>query len=45
MMKTHTKHLTVNTKKRIDFGSGEAIFYGEFDWQMNKGILIKVLGN
>lgn len=32
------------TKGRLDFGPWEEIFYGEFDGQRNKRILIKVLG-
>ena len=32
------------TKGDLDFGPWEAIFYGEFDGQRNKRILVKVLG-
>lgn len=32
------------TKGKLDFGPWEAIFYGEFDGQRNKRILVKVLG-
>lgn len=32
------------TDGKLDFGPWEAIFYGEFDGQRNKRILIKVLG-
>ena len=32
------------TNGKLDFGPWEAIFYGEFDGQRNKRILIKVLG-
>ena len=32
------------TKGRLDFGPWESIFYGEFDGQRNKRILIKILG-
>ena len=32
------------TNGELDFGPWEAIFYGEFDGQRNKRILIKVLG-
>ncbi|GAI99277.1 unnamed protein product, partial [marine sediment metagenome] len=28
----------------LDFGTWEAIFYGEFDGQRNKRILVKVIG-
>ena len=32
------------TKGRLDFGPCETIFYGEFDGQRNKRILIKIIG-
>ena len=32
------------TKGRLDFGPWEQIFYGEFDGQRDKRVLIKVLG-
>ena len=32
------------TKRKLDFGSWEEIFYGEFDGQRNKRILVKVIG-
>lgn len=32
------------TKGKLDFGTWEQIFYGEFDGQRNKRILVKVLG-
>jgi secondary thiamine-phosphate synthase enzyme len=32
------------TKGKLDFGPWENIFYGEFDGQRNKRILIKVIG-
>jgi secondary thiamine-phosphate synthase enzyme len=32
------------TDGNLDFGPWEAIFYGEFDGQRNKRILVKVLG-
>ena len=32
------------TNGKLDFGPWETIFYGEFDGQRNKRILIKVLG-
>jgi secondary thiamine-phosphate synthase enzyme len=32
------------TAGRLDFGPWEAIFYGEFDGQRNKKILIKIIG-
>jgi secondary thiamine-phosphate synthase enzyme len=32
------------TDGKLDFGPWEAIFYGEFDGQRNKRILVKVLG-
>lgn len=32
------------TKGRLDFGPWETIFYGEFDGQRNKRILIKIIG-
>ncbi len=32
------------TDRELDFGSWEQIFYGEFDGQRNKKILIKVIG-
>jgi secondary thiamine-phosphate synthase enzyme len=32
------------SKGELDFGTWEAIFYGEFDGQRDKRILIKVLG-
>lgn len=33
------------TDGKLDFGPWETIFYGEFDGQRNKRILVKVLGN
>ena len=32
------------TDGKLDFGPWEAIFYGEFDGQRNKRILVKVIG-
>jgi secondary thiamine-phosphate synthase enzyme len=32
------------TNGKLDFGTWEQIFYGEFDGQRNKRILVKVLG-
>ncbi len=32
------------TNGNLDFGTWEAIFYGEFDGQRNKRILIKIIG-
>jgi len=32
------------TSGRLDFGPWETIFYGEFDGQRNKRILIKIIG-
>jgi len=32
------------TKGRLDFGPWEQIFYGEFDGQRDKRVLVKVLG-
>jgi secondary thiamine-phosphate synthase enzyme len=32
------------TKGKLDFGPWEAIFYGEFDGQRNKRILVKIIG-
>ena len=32
------------TKGRLDFGPWETIFYGEFDGQRKKRILIKIIG-
>jgi secondary thiamine-phosphate synthase enzyme len=32
------------TEGRLDFGPWEAIFYGEFDGQRNKKVLIKIIG-
>lgn len=32
------------TEGKLDFGPWESIFYGEFDGQRNKRILVKVLG-
>ena len=32
------------TKGRLDFGPWEQIFYGEFDGQRDKKVLIKILG-
>jgi len=32
------------TKGRLDFGPWETIFYGEFDGQRKKRVLIKILG-
>ncbi|HKL23887.1 MAG TPA: secondary thiamine-phosphate synthase enzyme YjbQ [Candidatus Nanoarchaeia archaeon] len=32
------------TKGELDFGPWETIFYGEFDGQRNKRILVKVIG-
>lgn len=33
------------TNGKLDFGPWETIFYGEFDGQRNKKILVKILGN
>jgi secondary thiamine-phosphate synthase enzyme len=33
------------TDGKLDFGTWEQIFYGEFDGQRNKRILVKVIGN
>ena len=32
------------TKNELDFGPWEAIFYGEFDGQRSKRILVKIIG-
>ncbi len=32
------------TNRKLDFGTWEEIFYGEFDGQRNKRILIKIIG-
>ena len=32
------------TRGRLDFGPWEQIFYGEFDGQRNKRVLVKVIG-
>jgi secondary thiamine-phosphate synthase enzyme len=32
------------TKGKLDFGPWEQIFYGEFDGQRNKKVLVKVIG-
>jgi secondary thiamine-phosphate synthase enzyme len=32
------------TKGRLDFGPWEQIFYGEFDGQRNKRVLVKIIG-
>jgi secondary thiamine-phosphate synthase enzyme len=32
------------TKGKLDFGPWEAIFYGEFDGQRDKRILVKIIG-
>lgn len=32
------------TKGKLDFGPWERIFYGEFDGQRNKRVLVKVIG-
>ncbi len=32
------------TKGRLDFGPWEQIFYGEFDGQRSKKVLVKILG-
>lgn len=32
------------TKGKLDFGPWEEIFYGEFDGQRNKRVLIKIIG-
>lgn len=32
------------TEGRLDFGPWETVFYGEFDGQRNKKILIKIIG-
>lgn len=34
----------VVTKGRLDFGTWEQIFYGEFDGQRKKRILVKIIG-
>ena len=33
------------TKGRLDFGTWEQIFYGEFDGRRNKRVLVKIIGN
>lgn len=33
------------TEGRLDFGSWEQIFYGEFDGQRRKRVLVKIIGN
>lgn len=33
------------TSGRLDFGPWEQIFYGEFDGQRKKGVLIKIIGD
>jgi len=39
------REVTISVSKgNLDFGPWEAIFYGEFDGQRNKRILVKVLG-
>ena len=32
------------TKGKLDFGPWEQIFYGEFDGQRNKRVLVKIIG-
>ena len=32
------------TKGKLDFGPWEQIFYGEFDWNRPKRVLVKVIG-
>ena len=32
------------TKGRLDFGTWEQIFYGEFDGRRNKRVLVKIIG-
>jgi secondary thiamine-phosphate synthase enzyme len=32
------------TKGRLDFGPWEQVFYGEFDGQRNKRVLVKIIG-
>jgi secondary thiamine-phosphate synthase enzyme len=32
------------TNGRLDFGTWEQIFYGEFDWRRKKRVLVKVIG-
>ncbi len=36
--------VTAITKGKLDFGPWEQIFYGEFDGQRNKKILVKIIG-
>jgi thiamine phosphate synthase YjbQ (UPF0047 family) len=33
------------TNGELDFGPWEAIFYGEFDGQRNKRVLVKIIGD
>lgn len=33
------------TKGRLDFGTWEQIFYGEFDGRRRKRVLVKIIGN
>jgi len=33
------------TDARLDFGTWEQIFYGEFDGKRNKKILVKIIGD
>ena len=32
------------TKRRLDFGPWEQIFYGEFDGRRRKQVLVKIIG-
>jgi thiamine phosphate synthase YjbQ (UPF0047 family) len=32
------------TGGQLDFGTGEQIFYGEFDGKSNKRVLVKIVG-
>jgi thiamine phosphate synthase YjbQ (UPF0047 family) len=32
------------TKRKLDFGPSEQIFYGEFDGRRPKGVLVRVIG-
>ena len=33
------------TEGKLDFGTWEQIFYGEFDGQRNKRVLVKIIGD
>ncbi len=36
--------VVTNTEGRLDFGPGEQIFYGEFDGNRRKRVLVKIIG-